>query len=230
MRLNRFICQFNLKDRLIILSDPELVSQIRRVLRLKEGDQIILCDGKSKEAIVKIIEIAKNIKVEVQEIKKSQNETDIYGILYCAILKKENFEWVCQKATEVGIKEITPIITQRTVKLNLKYDRLLKILKEAVEQSDRSVLPILNPIVEFEPAIKQAKSNDANILFEQGGESFKNLTLEAKRIGIFIGPEGGWDESEIELAKENNFIIASLGKTTLRAETAAIIASYLIEN
>lgn len=230
MRLNRFICQFNPKDKVMLISNPELVNQIRRVLRLQVGEQIILCDGKSREALVKITEIGNNIKTQVIEINENKSESSVYGILYCAVLKKENFEWVCQKATEVGVKEITPIITQRTVKLNLKHDRLQKILKEAVEQSGRSIIPILNPIIDLKTAIEQAKNNNLNIIFEQSGESFKNLKLETKKVGIFIGPEGGWDEKEIKFAKENGFIFASMGKTTLRAETAAIIASYLVEN
>ena len=147
------------------------------------------------------------------------------------VLKKENFEWAVQKAVEVGVKEITPIITARTVKLGLNKDRLKKIIKEAAEQSGRGILPKLNEAIIFDEAIKSAKENDLNLFFNIGGKNVQHSMSNISKIGIFIGPEGGWDEEEIKKAQSSNgFTIVGLGKTILRAETAAVIASYQTVN
>jgi 16S rRNA (uracil1498-N3)-methyltransferase len=147
-------------------------------------------------------------------------------ILYCSIIKRENFELMAQKATEVGVKEIVPLLSSRTIKLNIKSERVEKIIKEASEQSGRGKVPELHPPMTFKDALEHAKSNDLNLFFDPSGKIFSPLTQE-KKIGVFIGPEGGWDEDEIGLARAQNFQIVSLGKLVLRAETAAIVASFL---
>ena len=90
--------------------------------------------------------------------------------------KKENFELVVQKAVEIGVKEIIPIITKRTVKLNLKYDRLEKIIKEAAEQSGRGILPILRKAMDFKKAIEEAEQNNINLFFDISGKKFQKIS------------------------------------------------------
>ena len=133
---------------------------------------------------------------------------------------------------EVGVKEITPIITARTVKLGLNKERLEKIIKEAAEQSGRGILPRLNEAMDFDRAVDLAKnSNDLNLFFNIDGKNVQHSMSNISKIGIFIGPEGGWDEEEIKKAQSSNgFTIVGLGKTILRAETAAVIASYQTVN
>jgi len=133
-----------------------------------------------------------------------------------------------------------PIISKRTVKLNLRQDRLKKIIKEAAEQSNRGVVPILHEPLDFKKALEHALNNDLNLLFDPAGlnlcpfgtspagREIRKLKAESLKLGIWIGPEGGWDEEELQLAKEKGFKIVSLGKLFFRAETAAIIASYLV--
>jgi len=145
-------------------------------------------------------------------------------------LKKSNFELVCQKATEIGVKEIVPIITKNTVKLNLNFKRLEKIIKEAAEQSKRGILPKLGKILTFREALKKVQNFELKILFDESGKNFKSLKTKAQKRGVFVGPEGGWDRAEIELAKKENFQILNLGKLNLRSETAAILATFLTRN
>lgn len=231
MRLHRFIGDFNLISDKLKISDYELVNQIKNVLRLKKGDLIILADGNLNEAKAKIINLGKdNMEVEIVEKYQNQNEPLNHVILYCAVLKKENFELVVQKATEIGVKEIMPIITERTVKLNLRKDRLEKIVKEASEQSGRGVMPMLHDVAGFEESLLRAKNNDLNMLFDQPGESFNGLNRLDKvgRIGVWVGPEGGWTNQELRSAQGSNFKIINLGKLTLRAETTAITATYIV--
>ncbi len=210
--------------------EPEVVNQIKKVLRLKIGEAVLLCDGKLSEAEAVIVEINRDfIRLNVQRVYKNDNEPDKNVILYCAILKKENFELVVQKATEVGILEIVSLITARTVKLDIRQDRLEKIIKEAAEQSGRGIVPILHEPINFEKAVSNTDKNNINFLFDSSGAGFGNWKLEIGNcaVGVWVGPEGGWHPNELEIAKKSGFKIISLGKTTLRAETAAIIGSYL---
>ena len=230
MRLHRFIDNFELKFGNFKLYDKELFNQVRNVLKLKAGERIILCDGKMNEGIVEIKKYEKDhIKVEIQNISTNKNEPERSVILYCAILKRENFELVVQKATEIGVRKIIPIITDRTVKLNIRQDRLKKIIKEAAEQSGRGVVPILQEPVSFKEAIKDIADNGTNLLFDISGEKSNFHSIHYKLfITTWVGPEGGWTSQEIETAKTAGFEIVSLGNTILRAETAAIIGAYLI--
>jgi len=104
---------------------------------------------------------------------------------------------------------------------------LKKIIKEAAEQSGRGILPRLNEAIIFDEAIKSAKENDLNLFFQAGYPPLRHSMSKFEKVGIFIGPEGGWDEEEIKKAQSSNgFTIVGLGKTVLRTETAAVIASH----
>ena len=239
MRLHRFIGNFDLSNKGVSANDADFINQAKNVLRLKYGDKLILCDGNLNEAVAEIVNLNKEfVELKILETYKNQNEPaspaggpERNVILYCPILKKENFEWAVQKAVEVGVREITPIITARTVKLGLNKDRLEKIIKEAAEQSGRGILPRLNETIIFDEAIKSAKENDLNLFFNIGGKNVQHSMSNISKIGIFIGPEGGWDEEEIKKAQSSNgFTIVGLGKTVLRAETAAVIESYQTVN
>lgn len=233
MRLHRFIGNFNLSGDTIRVEDKEIVGQMKNVLRLKSKDRVILGDGNLNEALIEIEKIDKDLlSGKIIEAYKNLNESEKDVTLYCAVLKKENFELVAQKATETGAKEIIPILTERTVKLNLREDRLLKIIREAAEQSERGLLPKVGKILSFNEALKHSGEHDLNLFFDKSGESNidpKEL-LEHKKVGVFIGPEGGWSARELEMATENKFKILSLGKLNLRAETAAIVVSYITAN
>lgn len=235
MRLHRFIGNFKFSQSRFKIFDEEVINQARNVLRLKKGNSLILADGKLNEAIIKIVEMDKKfIEVKIMEKSVNKNESDMHGILYCSILKRENFEWVCQKATECGIKEIVPVVSTRTIKLGFKKERLEKIIREAAEQSGRGVLPILGEAMKFEAVLGKARENDLNLFFEMDSSLInKDKIGKARKIGIFIGPEGGWSEEELELVKKeieksDSFKMAGLGKTTLRAETAAVAASWFV--
>lgn len=228
MRLHKFFVKNDLNEKSVFVENIELLRQIKNVLRLKVGDEIILSDGRLNEAVCKITAFqSKSFSVFVLDRRINTNEPKNHTILYLSILKKENFEIAVQKATEVGIKEIVPIVSKRTIKFGIKFDRLRKVIQEAAEQSNRGVVPQLHESLELEKAIINAKENNLNIFFHPVGGPIPN-TKEKNRIGIFIGPEGGWDESEILLAKNYNFVLAKMAPLSFRAETAAVVASFLI--
>ena len=249
MKIHRFIDDFDLSQKEIEITG-EIAHQIIKVLKLQIGEKIELSDGKGSVGFGKIKNIEKrSVLVEMEKVQKVEENKK--NTLFCAVLKKENFELVVQKTTECGISKIIPIISARTIKTGLNLERLQKIAKEASEQSGRGIMPeILEPI-SFEKSLELCKKNDLNILFDISGELLFKIPCErdgastrknsaefyacilnnnSLLTNIFIGPEGGWTEEEIQKAKSLNFKIASLGKLTLRAETAAIISSYLISN
>ncbi len=228
MKIHRFFINTDFAIGPLVLDEPDLVHQISRVLRLAAGESIMLCNDSGIEALATITEISRDaITLSVDTVQKNAAEPRVRVTLYCAILKRENFEWAVQKATELGVSRIVPLITKRTVKLGLKKERLQKIIQEAAEQSGRGIIPKFEEATEFSVALAQSVQNELNIIFDPSAPEI--LTAGALRIslvGIWIGPEGGWDESEIAAAKERDMKLYSLGALTLRAETAATIATY----
>lgn len=225
MRRHRFIVDMKLESGSVVITDPELVSQWRSVLRLVPGDPLILVDGRGSEAEGVLDSYGKDSAVvTVMNITQVAASDRSEVTLCCAVLKKENFELVCQKATEIGVTKIIPVVTARTVKLGLNFDRLEKIVKEAAEQSGQVVVPELGEITDFEDIL--AIEARRKIIFDKSGEKFVPDD-KAETQAILIGPEGGFEEREIELAQEAGWEVRSLGASTLRGETAAIIASYV---
>jgi 16S rRNA (uracil1498-N3)-methyltransferase len=227
MRLHRFIGDFDCAQTSIAIIDKDIVNQLSNVLRLGVGDQLILGDGNGHECIGEISERQKNsLTITVVERSENKNDPTVSTVLYCAILKRENFELVVQKATEIGISDIVPLITTRTVKLDIKEERLLKIIKEAAEQSGRGRLPILHAPMRLHDAFEHAHANDVNFFFALSDTAPSALSMGNRR-GLFVGPEGGWTDEEEVAARTAGCLVVSLGSLTFRAETAAIVASYL---
>lgn len=225
MRLNRFIGDFDLSQKEIEISNSENIKQIRTVLRLEIGNKIILADGKGLSAEAAITSISKEkILVKIEKPASAQGSDVARQVsLYLAILKKENFELAVQKAVECGVLKIIPIITERTIKTGLNTTRLEKIILEACEQSGRSLVPTLSPILEFKDAVIEATGE--KIIFHFVEQNY-TPNKKADSASIFVGPEGGFTEKEIELAQNSGFTVASLGDLTLRGETAAVIGTY----
>ncbi len=228
MKLHRFIGDYDVFAPELDISDKDVIHQIQKVLMLSEGQKLILCDGKGREAEASILSMDKKmITVAVERVTDLKNEPEREIVLYLSIIKKENFDMVVQKATEVGVRQIIPLISKRTIKQDVKIDRLRQIAKEAAEQSGRGMIPLIHEPMKWTTAMDHSKDNLVNLFYhtiEKGDgipQGFK------KKIGVWIGPEGGWDDEEVDEAKKANFLMAELGPLTLRAETAAIIASYL---
>lgn len=228
MKLHRFIGEFVFSGNHVTIEDSALLHQMCNVLRLKTGELIVLCDGKGTEAECSLEEIGKDKGIfRVLQRRKSVVEVKNKVVLYCSILKKENFDLVVQKATEAGVAEIVPVIFERTVKMGLNDDRLLKIAHEAAEQSGRGIIPVIHSGRYFHETLKSPPDAALKLLFHPGGGVLKgNLTGSSERH-ILIGPEGGFTHEELETAHAAGWHIVSLGVHVLRAETAAIIAVYL---
>ncbi len=227
MRPHRFIGPFDLSAKELELKKSDQVRQIRNVLRARAGDTICLGDGRGNEAEGEVKEIGRErILVQIKNARKNKNEPEKNVTLYLAVLKRENFEFAAQKATEIGVAKIVPVQTRRTVKTEIRGERVKKIVLEAAEQSGRGVVPEVCAPMKFEDAIKKAGTGGSVYFFEASGK--REGIGKEKEASVFVGPEGGWAEEEVALAKSGGAKIISLCRLTLRAETAAIIGSYLI--
>lgn len=229
MRLHRFLGPFFFEGPQEEIEDLSLVHQIKRVLRLKEGDRIILGNMKGKEATCEIVEIEEfSIKVAIGEMRDIADQLKEIS-LFCSILKGSSMDLVVQKATEVGVSRIVPIVCARTVKRDIRQNRLKKIIRESSEQSGRGTVPdILSPI-SFQEAVTSF-SGSCMVLFDPLGEKLEPCQQKPslkEHVGVFVGPEGGFTPEELNLARESLVLVRSLGPLVLRAETAAIIGSYV---
>ncbi len=231
-KIHRFIGSFDLEKNRIVITDEELVNQMRNVLKLSVGERICISNGNGNEADARVYEIkSKEVHIDVVSrfcnIVEPKNET----ALFLAILKNENFNLVIQKATEVGIKKIIPMITEHTVKQNINKERLERIAKEAAELSGRACIPEIHSIMKFEDAINYAREISETIYFlDSTGDVISKHKPQGTHISFFVGPEGGWGDEERITASDAGFPFISLSPLTFRGETAAIIASYIIVN
>ncbi len=228
-KLHRFFVSADLSPAHVIVSDADIVHQAFRVLRLAPGEDIVLLDGKGAEALCHITALdKKHIACDVVSREKHDREPLRHVTLYLALIKRDAFEWAVQKAVEAGVSRIVPVSSHRTVKSQLKPERLQAIMREAAEQCGRVIVPSLGEITDLAKALAFASANASlAAFFDTGDEEFQAMTMPAADVAIFIGPEGGWDGEERSLAEKHELRIASLGKAILRAETAATIAVFL---
>lgn len=202
---------------------------IVRVLRKKEGDLLYITNGKGFLFKVQIIH-ANDKKCMVRIISFEEKEKSWNYHLHIAIAPtkmNDRFEWFLEKATEIGIDEITPIICDNSERKVLKTERMQKVLVSAMKQSLKFELPKLNEAIKFSEFI-QTNSADIKLIAHcedpDQKNTIKNLVKPNKNILILIGPEGDFSTKEISFALQHKFIPLSLGSSRLRTETAGIVA------
>lgn len=211
----------------------EKAKYLSSVLRCSAGDLLSITDHRGNSYSAKIISISrKDVTVEVLGKLDSHPESSLHISLLQGILKGEKMDLVIQKATELGVDEIRPVITERSqVRQTRKLIRWRKIAEEAARQCGRSVIPVVHEPLEMGDTFTTIHGPGI-IFWEQGGERFGtvlNRFRETDEIRLFTGPEGGFSEGEIEAASQNGFVTVSLGKRILRAETAAISAVAIVQ-
>ncbi|MBU0597415.1 16S rRNA (uracil(1498)-N(3))-methyltransferase [Patescibacteria group bacterium] len=230
-----YLPQVNITNDQIIISDKEIIDQLTKVLRLKTNDLFIVFAPQAEYQLA-LKEIGdKTAIATIIETQPAMREPGQKLTLYQSLLKKDNFEWILQKGTELGISCFVPMITNHTIVREIsenKLKRYHKILTEATEQCGGRQVPELKNLLPFNQAIAAAAQQPGQKLIAWEGQT--DSTLEEKLdpnvqyYHIFIGPEGGFSPQEVELAKHDNFTPVSLGNRILRAETAAIAAASLI--
>lgn len=211
--------------------DKEESKHIIKVLRKKEDDILHVTNGLGFLFTTEIT-IASDNKCTIKINSFEKQDTPKYHLHLAVAPTKmnERYEWFLEKATEIGIQEITPIICEHSERKVIKTDRFQKILESAMKQSLHYYLPKLNEPILFKDFIKTQKSGQLFIAHceETNKKSLKNELKSNENVTILIGPEGDFSVKEIQLAIDNNFIPVSLGNTRLRTETAAIVACHSI--
>ena len=215
----------------VILNETESKHAIR-VLRLKEGDEIELVDGKGGFYKARIQNAnPKKCQLCIIESQTDFGKKDFH--LHIAIAPTKNIdrtEWFLEKCTEIGIDEFTPLLSEHSERKVIKPERLEKILVSAMKQSVKAYLPKLNGLTKLSDLLSQATDTKKFIAHCNEGEKqhLKNVVKPGDKVLILIGPEGDFSPEEVDLALESGFEAISLGNARLRTETAGVVACHIV--
>ena len=226
-----YISQYDGTQKEIVL-DEDTSKHVVQVLRMKSGEQMNLTDGKGHLLTCAITDDnKKHCAVEVKEKKCKEQPARKVSIAISLLKNTNRFEWFLEKATEIGVSEIIPLICERTEKEKFRYERLQGIVISAMLQSQQVWLPVLQDPVEFSKAVLQSTATQKFIAHCEEGKkqelAHQELNQSAHQL-IYIGPEGDFTKEEIAIALQNNFIPVALGETRLRTETAGVVAAVIL--
>lgn len=239
--MHRFFVSQDAIDNNSISIDGEDAIHISRVLRLKCGEAIIICDteGKEYECTIRAID-RNNVRCSIIEKRDVTSEPPFKVHLYQGIPKAAKMDLIIQKCTELGIAEVVPVDTERVVvklenekEFSGKIARWQRIAEEAAKQSNRGRIPLVSNPISLCEAIDRIKKYDLAIMpyEKEVSTSLKHILRgknNIKNIGFFIGPEGGFSEQEARIAQENGIMPVTLGPRTLRTETAGFVCLSII--
>lgn len=212
-------------------------THITKVLRFGTGDRITVFDAESVEYEGIIMDISsETITIRVQNTRQLETEPELELNLFQAILKANRMDGIISQATQLGVSEIFPVISERTqVRSTSKVKRWNKIALESTKQCRRAVPPVVSQPVDFKSAFRvRGESEIKIILYENKNELLRDymrsMDGQVNSISIFIGPEGGFSQREITLAEKSGYTALSLGKRILRAETASVVSLALLQS
>jgi 16S rRNA (uracil1498-N3)-methyltransferase len=214
-----------------ITLDEDTSKHMINVLRMQTGEEVLLTDGKGKKAKASIVDDnRKKCVVEISSIQMEEEKKPKVAIGISLVKNASRFEWFLEKATEIGVTEIIPLICTRTEKEKFRHDRMQNILISAMLQSQQCRLPVLHEPTDFKKAIQFSFEQKFIAHCEETNKRSlppQHLNPSTSQL-LLIGPEGDFTREEIETALKNNFIPVSLGNTRLRTETAGMVAATLL--
>lgn len=216
-----------------VLLDEATSKHIVQVLRMQNGEQLQLTNGKGGSFTAEITDNnRKKCSVKILQTTNHKPQTPNICIAISPVKNTTRFEWFLEKATEIGVSEIIPLICTRTEKIVFKFDRMKSILVSAMLQSQQCWLPVLHESIKFNALVQSSVQQQKFIAHciddaKRNLSDLNNESLSSKII--LIGPEGDFTADEIELALKNNFSAVSLGETRLRTETAGVVAATLLK-
>ncbi|OGF73523.1 hypothetical protein A2W57_03460 [Candidatus Giovannonibacteria bacterium RIFCSPHIGHO2_02_43_16] len=201
----------------------EMLYQLKSVLRFKDGERFVLFDDSGYDFISEFS--GESVKILEKVFNRREPERQVF--LFQSILKKDKMEWIFQKGTEAGVYKFIPILSSRSVKKDFNLPRAEKIIKEAAEQSGRGCIPKVGEIMNFNESLQLVQNERiTGIIADPNSKKSISESMREPKMGIFIGPEGGWSEEEVSEAKESGFKAYSLGRLNLRSESAALVAVW----
>jgi 16S rRNA (uracil1498-N3)-methyltransferase len=222
----------NLQSDTLVLEE-DTSKHIVQVLRMQKGEKLLLTDGKGKKAEAEIADDnRKRCAVKISSLKTEKESQHKVSIAISLLKNSSRFEWFLEKATEIGVQEIIPLICERTEKEKFRYDRMKNIVVSAMLQSQQCWLPVLQEPAVFEKIISGNHYHQKFIAHclpdqKQSLPHYSPLVTDYSSL-ILIGPEGDFTPDEIQLALQNHFKPVALGETRLRTETAGIVAATLL--
>lgn len=231
------------KESSLVTITGEDVNHIKNVLRLKQGEKVNVCNGQGTDFLCIIEKVCdKEIVLSIQSESPSEGELKTKIYLFQGLPKKDKMELVIQKATELGASYIVPVMNKRSVvkledskKEEKKLQRWNQIALSGAKQCKRGIIPTVLPAMKYDKAVEFAGKECDMIMVPYENERGVAYTKEVlnsikdkKSVAIFIGPEGGFEEDEICLAKEKAAYVVSLGNRILRTETAALAAMTMV--
>ena len=235
-----FIHSNDIGNGVINITDP-LLSHISKSLRTKLGDILLFNDEQGYRYHTTVVQITKQIlQAKIQQIEDTLISTRPPLILAQALLKGEKMGWVVQKATELGVSAIAPLMTDRVIlKLSGKQEetyqaRWKRIVLEAAQQSERWTLPTILPLQTFQQFLEAPQQSQLIFMAERAeGASLLTIPFSTEKPAagatVIVGPEGGWSPEELKAAHSHNWVFASFGKAILRAETASLAALAILQ-
>jgi len=243
--MHRFFISPHQLRGLVVRFDEQQAHQMRRVLRLRPGAGVLALDGQGLQYEVTLEEVTDSRATGLIAARApATGEPRVRLTLFQSLLQRDKFEWVLQKGTEVGVAAFAPVITRRSLVRDAddvgaaKLERWRRIIKEAAEQSGRGALPSLSGPVPFAAAAPEALSRQRTLIAWEGetrrtvrdalGELRDVADAAGAAVGLFIGPEGGYEAAEVEEAVAYGALPVTLGPRILRTETAAVVAAALV--
>lgn len=241
MSTNRFFVEPSGFEGELVRLSREQAHQVHQVLRLGSGDTIVVLDDRGMEYDVTLTTVgSKEAMGRVIDSRPAAGEPKVQLTLFQSLLIREKFEWVLQKGTEVGVAQFVPVLTGRGLVRTKqiednKLDRWSRILTEAAEQAHRGRIPRLEPIVPFADVFSRFVGFDRLLIAAPAPDttSLRDALQDLSRteevsIALLIGPEGGFTEEEVALARAKGAVAVGLGPRILRTETAAVVACALV--
>lgn len=227
-----FLDSVSLGGETLLISGDD-ANHISRSLRMRPGEKLTVCDGNGLDCFCEIVSLSEGcVELRVLQREESKSEPNVRVSLYQGYPKGDKLETIIEKSVELGVFEITPVLTERSVARPDEKSAQKKLIRwqrhalEAAKQCGRGIIPQVNPLLPFSKLAQTVKKHELFICFyELGGEPLNSLlSCGAHDIGIFIGPEGGISKEELRLLEENGAKTATLGERILRTETAPIAA------
>lgn len=235
-RYPRFFAHTNGETALIVGEDAK---HIGTVLRMKAGDLAVLCDGEGEDCLCRISAVNKEyVEFKVLDRQRNEAEPSLFVTLYQCMPKGDKMDFIVQKAVELGVGRIVPVLSKRCVSrpdeksFAKKIQRWQKIAEEAAKQCGRGKIPEVGEQKDFKAAVQEYSPGKKGILFyECGGAPLSEIIdRNAEEMGVFVGCEGGFEAEEAELAQSHGIAAATLGKRILRCETAPVAALAVLMN
>lgn len=229
-----FVTPAQVQDTVIYVEGQD-VNHMKNVLRMKVGEQVEISDGNEWNYLCEVSDFElEKVVLTILERRKADTELDSKLYLFQGLPKNDKMEWIVQKAVELGVYQVIPVSMKRCVvklddkKASKKVERWNGISESAAKQAGRSLIPEVTEVLSYEQALEQAKKLDVVLVpyeLAKGIEETKQILSEIQRgqsVGIFIGPEGGFEREEVEKAIETGARPVTLGRRILRTETAGM--------